>query len=1094
MSDELTLAVQAARAGLRRAMASGNEYDRAVCWSRLSLALSARFERDGADADLDESIDACREWAALMPPGSEDLAQGLADLGAGLLQRYMAKHRQQDIDEAVTLSELAERTGAPDGYSRPGYLTNLGAAFLFRYEKSGAVADIMAGISKLESALEACSPRDPRRSGISGNLGYARMRLSEHVGSAVDLDSVVAANRRAVRENGAGHPDRAVHLSNLSTALRTRFLRDQRLSDADESVEYARQALAALGPASPRRAFMLNDLGGALHARFMRTGSSADLDEAIDAMRLSVEAAGPANLDYGGYLANFAGFLLTRYQRVWSTPDLDEAIAVCERAVAAAAGRVYYPRVLSYLSKALREKGEQPGADPGLLDEAVRYGRMAVDATPPDRYDRFTYMDELAFVLRTRWHESASARDLDEAIELGRAAIAQAPADFPHRNMAMTDLSGSLQLRGTLNGSDTDLAEARRFAGLALDATPRAHQDRAVYLVHAAASLMVGAAGSKESSRAAKLFIAAAQDRLAKPSTRIVAARGAADLLAAAQPRRAAALLEQAVMLLPEVASRRLLRTDQQFQLRGTAGLAADAAALALAVPRLSSRSQQASRALMLLEHGRGVLLSQALEIRDDLSELRGKRPDLADRYAGLRDLLDQPPGADEATAASGGGTPAPDRHRIAQDFAATVTEIRRLPGFARFMLPPEPGELVRTAAPGGTVIFNVSEYRSDALLVHFRFDGYIDYLPLPELTPWALEEKIRLFRRAQALRLGPPVSANEAEDPEEILLGILEWLWDVAAGPALDALNYRGPQVNGPAFPWGWPQVWWVPGGLLGQLPIHAAGYHREPTGADGRPRTVMDRVISSYAPTLRALHYSRERSNLAGSSLVPAPGQPMRSLIVAMPTTPGRPDHELRGMAEHAGLLRELLPDAEVLMQPPYPAGVDPATVSGTPTKDAVLGRLTGRVIAHFACHGVTDALDPSRSGLLLSDHATEPFTVAALASVRLDSAGLAYLSACSTALNEVAELADESIHLTSALQLAGFPHVIGTLWEIDSAVAEAVAAEFYAQLHGTSGESGWPVFAKVAATLHHIVRELRAGEPTKPFAWASYLHAGS
>lgn len=332
------------------------------------------------------------------------------------------------------------------------------------------------------------------------------------------------------------------------------------------------------------------------------------------------------------------------------------------------------------------------------------------------------------------------------------------------------------------------------------------------------------------------------------------------------------------------------------------------------------------------------------------------------------------------------------------------------------------------------------------------------------------------------------------AGDPEEILLGILEWLWDVAAGPVLDALNYRGPQVDGPAFPFGWPQVRWVPGGLLGQLPIHAAGHHREPTGADGRPRTVIDRVVSSYTPTLRALHYSRDGSDLTGSSRVPGAGQPMRSLIVAMPTTPGRRDHDLPGVADHAGRLRELLPNAEVLMQPPYPAGVDPATVSGMPTKNAVLGRLAGRAIAHFACHGVTNAVDPSRSGLLLSDHATEPFTVAALASVRLDSAGLAYLSACSTALNEVAELADESIHLTSAFQLAGFPHVIGTLWEVDSVVAEAVASEFYARLRGAPGESGWLDLDKAAAALHHIVRERRAGELVKPFTWASYLHAGS
>jgi hypothetical protein len=35
----------------------------------------------------------------------------------------------------------------------------------------------------------------------------------------------------------------------------------------------------------------------------------------------------------------------------------------------------------------------------------------------------------------------------------------------------------------------------------------------------------------------------------------------------------------------------------------------------------------------------------------------------------------------------------------------------------------------------------------------------------------------------------------------------------------------------------------WWVPGGLLGLLPLHAAGYHTDPAAAPGR-LTVMDRA----------------------------------------------------------------------------------------------------------------------------------------------------------------------------------------------------------------------------------------------------------
>ena len=149
----------------------------------------------------------------------------------------------------------------------------------------------------------------------------------------------------------------------------------------------------------------------------------------------------------------------------------------------------------------------------------------------------------------------------------------------------------------------------------------------------------------------------------------------------------------------------------------------------------------------------------------------------------------------------------------------------------------------------------------------------------------------------------------------------------------------------------------------------------------------------------------------------------------------------------------------------------------------------------IAHFACHGTTDPADPadpSRSGLLLGDdHRTGPLTVAALAPVRLDAAELAYLSACSTALNEAAALADESILVASAFQLAGFPHVVGTLWEIDDDAAIAIAEKFYSRLRT---ETGALDPSQDAAALHWMARQLRDDEPLAPFLWAAHLHAGA
>ncbi|MFC4611233.1 CHAT domain-containing protein [Streptomyces maoxianensis] len=96
-------------------------------------------------------------------------------------------------------------------------------------------------------------------------------------------------------------------------------------------------------------------------------------------------------------------------------------------------------------------------------------------------------------------------------------------------------------------------------------------------------------------------------------------------------------------------------------------------------------------------------------------------------------------------------------------------------------------------------------------------------------------------------------------------------------------------------------------------------------------------------------------------------------------------------------------------------------------------------------------------ARRLLLLHDHEDDPLTVANLAEMRLSSAQLAYLSACRTAFMESLELIDEAIYLTSAFQLAGFHHVIGTLWEINDEIASRMAADFYAELGRATSRHG-------------------------------------
>ena len=497
------------------------------------------------------------------------------------------------------------------------------------------------------------------------------------------------------------------------------------------------------------------------------------------------------------------------------------------------------------------------------------------------------------------------------------------------------------------------------------------------------------------------------------------------------------------------------------------------------------------------------MLHGQALDTRTDLTELYASHPALARRFAELRDALEagQDAAGLAAFAAAASAPPlaeprpaARDKHAAAAEFAALLDEIRAMPGFASFLLPPEPGQLTGHAARGPVVVLNVSEARSDALIV--TADG-ITALPLPGLALGAVTERIEAFNGALESLIHSRLR-EERDRAEDVLSETLEWLWDAAAEPVLTHLGFTGP----PAAEEDWPRLWWVPGGLLGLLPLHAAGYHR----SAGRSRTVLDRVVSSYTPTLRALGYARQRE---GTS------PPASTLIVAMPSTPDQP--ALPGVLAEVALLRGRLPSPVVLMadddavpvaDEAVPADDDavspnehavPPDGGRGPTKPEVLARLPEAAIAHFACHGVSIPDDPSRSFLALADYEQDPLTVASLVEVRLHRAQLAYLSACQTARNDARDLPDEAIHLASAFQLAGYPHVIGTLWPVSDTAAAGVAGDFYDGLQ--SGERGLDT-RKSAEALHHAVRALRdtpvrgtrRDRASTPSLWAPFLHTGA
>lgn len=86
---------------------------------------------------------------------------------------------------------------------------------------------------------------------------------------------------------------------------------------------------------------------------------------------------------------------------------------------------------------------------------------------------------------------------------------------------------------------------------------------------------------------------------------------------------------------------------------------------------------------------------------------------------------------------------------------------------------------------------------------------------------------------------------------------------------------------------------------------------------------------------------------------------------------------------------------------------------------------------------------------------------------------------------------ELKDKNVHILGAFQLAGFPHVIGTMWRVEDATAAQISSLFY----NIVLKNGELRPSESAIALHKAVRQVRSDQGGKlnPFFWAAFVHAG-
>lgn len=962
----------------------------------------------------------------------------------------MASLKMADLEKAIEAARKAVLWTPKDHCDLPGRLNDLGCFLGLRYEQTEDINNLEEGIEVTQQAVLLAQDHFYRAVYLD-SLGNMLQYRYERFLDKADLEKAIQAAREAIASTPEEHQSYlAGFLHNLGNKLCRRYERTRCIGDLEEAIQASRKAVAATSKDYHNRWNRLNTLGNALYRQYKQTGDTSKLKEAIQVAREAVASTPENHPGVALCLTNLGDKLGGQYEQTGNMASLEEAIQVSQQAIAATSKDdsnlpVYFNNLSNMLNYRYQRLGEI--AD---LEETIQVTQQAVDVTPKTHPNQATYLCNLGNALGRQFERTADVSKLEKAIETTQEAVKLMPQGHVQLTPILNNL-GTMLYRQYKLASTRDIAILNKAIEVALEAvesTANDHSDLAMYLNNLGNMLEIRYNRTKnmtDMAEANSVFSRSWASDTSAPFSRIYAASRCLRLMfRLGKYDEAADLAISVTNFLPIVNTRSLDRNDKQYVVSRFAGIAADACAVLL-------QARGPETALQNLEKGRAVILGQMIDNWSDLSTLKVTHPELATRFETLRDIVNarSNPMRDE----SDPFLTSRRRRAAALELQLCIQSIQDIPGQELFMAAQSNEVMQACAAGGNIVIVNVSSLRSDAIIVSLTGIRTIRLLSLS-----AADAEIWIRKKWH----GPK---SEQKRRNEEYAEFLEWLWEVCVRHILEACVCTN---SGPAS----SRIWWIGIGLASSMPFHAAGDH-----SPDSTKNTFNRVISSYSPSIKILSYSRSRRSIDMDSKV-------KTLIATMPVTPG-----------WASLPGAILEKTRIMETIQHYASVQ---YLEHPSAEAVMHSMKECKIAHFACHGGVNHVDPSSSGLILQrkdecgNIEQDVLTVHDLSKMNLQHAQLAYLSACSTAENKATPLADEAIHVVSGFQVAGFPHVIGCLWRSNNRVCIDVAHGFYASL--VKQEALLLNSTDIAAALHTSLMKLRLKEWRMPLLWAQFVHYGA
>ncbi|KAI0246751.1 TPR-like protein [Lactifluus subvellereus] len=1041
--------------------------DRAVIAHNIATNHMSRYDATRQKGDLDQAIVGYAEalLRGMNPPPINILT--FEHLTRALLTRFDDFGAREDLDHSISyFRHLSNLPLEVAGIKRLNVLDCLADALRSRFEVGGRLEDIEDLISLLRHVITTVPPATDDHRRIASKLANASGRKYEQTDESEDLTEAVSHYRAVFTSCPLGHPSRSSCLGALADVVTLRSQRSGDLNDVEDAATLYLELLDLLDKEDSDRVRVLMNLANVYHIRFRQTDDSEDLEKAISRYREALLLC-PPNHKSKDYLMNNLGFSLTsRFRHFGRTECLEEAISLYRAALRICPrGHPRRQQSLPGLANAmhLRHLRTHRIED---LEESINLGREALALTPPEHPMRPQVLFNLSLGLRTQYNWVDDMGYLEEAIEHLYEALKLVKSGHPHSRHILHLLAGNLVHRFMHRGADEDIADAIKHYRTSISLMPEGHPQVSSMLSNFAKDLRLifsrtGDAEYLEESitlhrSAVEYPFSSVRDRLIAAKDLTVTARFTRHSSTLTAYRKALSLLQHAIDLGPTVQTRHEYISGRDIDpLRS---LPMDAASYAI-------ESCAYEEAIEMLEQGRALLWSGMRSLRTPLDHLHEVDKSLADEFTEIsqvletiittthvRDFAGTLAGTDDDDVTIGRtdvfARDLTEKRRLSEELDKVVLRIQALPGFENFWRP-IPFRHLQTAAIGGpVVIINLSECRSDILIV--RSNHPVIHIPTPtNFFHRVTELAHQLSETRKSYRL-------ESKKYDRVLRQTLEELSELVGQPVANRLMELGiPEQS---------RIWLCPTSVLASLPIHAAGPISSHTDVK---RYLCDIYVCSYTPSLSALIAPRS-GNLSGS----ASGRP--SLLIV-----GQPDETLPGVDSETRSIESLVGSESV------------TRIAGeAATPENVIAHLPMHPWVHFACHGMLQPGRPFESSFLLQ-HNTY-LTLLRIAKSHLPTAELAFLAACHTA--ELAEdgTPDEVLHLTAAMQFSGFRSVIGTMWAMADEDGKDLSEHFYSKMFAAGVQSA--SYEQSARALRHATQKLRTKKGISLERWVNFVHYGA